>query len=88
MATESWQTASFTPFPATATGLQLQETKREVRKESNLVFSSRLLLVRMWLTLYVVCSWYHKIPHLNLTGDRAYILCLCFCSLKEIENSS
>lgn len=84
VATESWHTVSFTLFPATATDLQLQGTKREVRKESNPVFSSRLLLDRIWLTLYVVYSWYHKIPHLKkCQGDRAYILCLCYLFLKR-----
>lgn len=36
---ESLQTASLMLFPGTATDLQLQETKREVRKEVNPVHS-------------------------------------------------
>lgn len=36
---ESLQTVSFILFPGIATDLQLQETKREVRKESNPVHS-------------------------------------------------
>lgn len=36
---ESLQTVSFMLFPGTATDLQLQETKREVRKESNAMHS-------------------------------------------------
>lgn len=32
---KSLQTVSFMLFPGTATDLQLQETKRDVRKESN-----------------------------------------------------